>query len=813
MKRNIIPSVLIFSMFLSCLPVFAEDADTVYEETFRVSSIQEQKPYELIIDGEGAVSIDDIVNNVPSTFSLSRTPSYYNAAENGLVTSVKNQNPYGTCWSFSTTSAMETSMIKNGYATLGDVDYSELHLAYFAHTRNSYTGDGENVSNPNYGYYGGGSTIIAAQCLAGWQGMADEADFPYPPTDKNHALPESERYNSKAHLQDYYVLDFGSIKEAILDHGSVVASFYDDNLYFSGNAYYSGLSEKGTNHAITIVGWDDEYALSNFEGLSNKPQNPGAWIVKNSWGKNWGADGYFYLSYEEPTLATFVAVNAEPANNYDVIHQYDGATNRLPLNASKYANIFTVENEQDLEAIGLHTSFPYTDYTVNIYKLKKNYTSPEDGELVGTLSGTEQFVGFHTLELETFVPLEAGDNFSVVCSLKGLYNMAYRQYAPFEGSTAYSGLENSSNEGESFVYTNVWIDAHYASSSNMKVNNAALKAFSSYDYVTVKFNDGADTIFETEMLIDSHLEIPENPEKDGVYFAGWYKDSGLLTPWNFETDTIDGETTLYAKWSDSPIPVENIGLSESSVGILKGDTLEIEATVNPYYASDKVLSWSSSAPLVASVEDGMVKGIKKGSATITATSQNGISASFDVTVYNPMTNIQLGFKKPVFKTTDIVSLSINAPEAKSFVVHFLGADHTHYYTKTYEYSPINNVHNISLAPLPENDYTVWVEAKDYLGNTLESATKSMQVTDKLVLMTAKNQDSYIVGGYNNDSSGYIIAAYYDEHDNFIGAVKLANSEYPPVSFPKMPGTKTVKFMWWDSISEMNAITSSVTINN
>ncbi len=812
MKKNILTSVtLSFSIVLSCLPAYAGDNEAVYEELLPV--LEETKPYELIIEGEGAVPIDDIVNDVPSTFALSPTPSYYNSAEKGLVTSVKSQNPYGTCWSFSTTSAMETSMIKNGYAVLGDVDYSELHLAYFAHSRNSYTGDGENVVNPNYGYYGGGSTIIAAQCLAGWQGMADEEDFPYPPKDKSYTLPESARYISKAHLQDYYVLDYGSIKEAIMEYGSVVASFYDDNLYFSGNAYYSGINEKGTNHAITIVGWDDEYALSNFEGLTNKPQNPGAWIVKNSWGKNWGDEGYFYLSYEEPTLATFVALNAEPADNYDVIYQYDGATNKLTLNASKYANVFTAENEQDLEAIGLYTSFPYTDYTVNIYKLNENHTSPEDGSLVGTLSGTEQFVGFHTLELETFVPLKEGDKFSVVCSLSGLHNMSYVTYAPFEGSTAYNGLENSSNEGESFIYAEDWLDTYNAIASNMKVNNAAVKAYSSYDFITVKFNDENDTIFKTDVLLNSYLEIPENPEKEGVYFAGWYKDAELLTPWNFEEDMIYGETVLYAKWSDSPIPVDAITLKNPSGGVLTGDTLEVKATICPYYATDKTLFWESSDDSVATVENGIVTGFKKGSAAITVSANGGISAEFTINVYNPMTNIQLGLQKPIFKTTDTIALSIIAPEAESFVVHFLGDDHTHYYTKTYTNSPTGGVVNILLAPLPENDYTLWVEAKDYLGNTLESAKKSMQVTDKLVLMASKNQDGYIAGGYNNDSSGHIIAAYYDEFDNFIGAVKKANSEYPPVTFSSIPGTKTVKFMWWDSISGMNAITNSVTISN
>jgi len=47
----------------------------------------------------------------------------------------------------------------------------------------------------------------------------------------------------------------------------------------------------------------------------------------------------------------------------------------------------------------------------------------------------------------------------------------------------------------------------------------------------------------------NRLSEPENPQREGYAFAGWYKESTCSTAWNFTTDVVDADTLLYAKWT------------------------------------------------------------------------------------------------------------------------------------------------------------------------------------------------------------------------------------------------------------------------
>lgn len=91
-------------------------------------------------------------------------------------------------------------------------------------------------------------------------------------------------------------------------------------------------------------------------------------------------------------------------------------------------------------------------------------------------------------------------------------------------------------------------------------------------------------------------------------------------------------TVSAAEEEDDTVAVTGVTLSASSATLTVGDTAQLTAAVSPDNATDQSLTWTSSDQSVATVVDGLVTAVGGGSATITATAHNGISASCTYTV-------------------------------------------------------------------------------------------------------------------------------------------------------------------------------------
>ena len=249
------------------------------------------------------------------------TASYYNAADLGYVTSVKNQGSYNNCWAFSLASLMETSLITQGYGSAQTLDLSEEHLSwYFSNRQADRLGNSAgDYTILNNGYKGNNNPWMVCMHLSTWSGMAVESD------------PIPGAYDTSAYLKDALFVRSPSVSEvkALIQQYKSVGAL----TYFNANsAYYNpdtaalcNASASGVNHAITIVGWDDNYSYRNFSASSGVTSN-GAWIVKNSYGPSKGDQGYIYVSYSDASLTSFTCVTAQIAPNYQENYFYDGTS-------------------------------------------------------------------------------------------------------------------------------------------------------------------------------------------------------------------------------------------------------------------------------------------------------------------------------------------------------------------------------------------------------------------------------------------------------------------------------------------------------
>ena len=116
--------------------------------------------------------------------------------------------------------------------------------------------------------------------------------------------------------------------------------------------------------------------------------------------------------------------------------------------------------------------------------------------------------------------------------------------------------------------------------------------------------------------------------RDGYTFDGWLPgiDSMEVTPVSSDGTRStfimpEYNQRIQAKWklNGSRINVTGISLNQETISLNAGDTSDIKATVSPDNATDKVVLWTSSNPLVASVDsNGSVKGLSEGTAEIIA---------------------------------------------------------------------------------------------------------------------------------------------------------------------------------------------------
>lgn len=368
--------------------------------------------------------------NLPASFNLQDVDG------ESYVTSVKNQGTLGLCWAYAALGACESNIMMQGLDIPenwrdenGELNLSEGALGWYIYTNHMQNGDftsGDYITMTDKGS-GGGSAVIASSALAAGMGAQLEQDAPIGRWSSGYSeyLRFMSRYRMK-HSNQIWDIETGSeslIQTWLMENGAVSASYYSEDDYFENDtsvAYYQ--KEYDTNdadHAILIVGWDDNYARTNFRP-SCRPTQDGAWLVRNSWGDDDAYEGYFWISYEEPSLCEFTQFEMEEAKGNETCYQYDGAVSYMGLATESAANVFTAEEDGVITSVMFPSFFDNPQnvyYTVSLYALSERAETPTDGELLYSADGMTQYDGYKSIAIDA-VPIQKGTEFSVVLQLR-----------------------------------------------------------------------------------------------------------------------------------------------------------------------------------------------------------------------------------------------------------------------------------------------------------------------------------------------------------------------------------------------------------
>lgn len=452
------------------------EEDTEYEE----ETYEEETPgqFEEIDDEELFYKLAGLVKEGNITADMSRNadflldfdrslPETFDLRDYDFVTPVKNQEPFGCCWAFGAIAAAETSILSETEQTYEEtgLNLSERHLTWFSisHLSEDDPQSGEGVYKYDSDvspYERGSSNSIVTKLFSSGIGIADEDTCPYISNENTYdeyddwSVSEDLKYTQVYELEETRILPefkagnpdaIYAAKSELYEGRGISASYYNSSEYMNYDTYGYYVPEFAhDNHAICIIGWDDNFSSENFlnhekDGEDSEallPPGDGAWIIKNSWGSEfseghdqseWGrldedgmATGYFYISYYDNSLCHPVTMNFKTTEDEpkSEIRQYD-----CMLGDDNYAvwtdedifmsNTFEAGEGEYLRSISVETVMPGTTVDYVIYILDDR--DDDIFELDAAEQGTESFVygGYHMIDLPEPLSLDGGKYYAI----------------------------------------------------------------------------------------------------------------------------------------------------------------------------------------------------------------------------------------------------------------------------------------------------------------------------------------------------------------------------------------------------------------
>lgn len=505
-----------------------------------------------------------------STLSDSESlPAVYDGREEGILTSVKSQSPWGTCWSFATIGLLEIAWKKQYGET---VNLSENHLAYFTyHTGydalDNSNGDTKLLDAESGTEYlsKGGRTEYAAKALMNWQGAASEADYPYPRTAPE--LLARETAQDVAVISDDILFIYPTlmeteeesqvvIKNAIMKYGAVGMNYCADSgaHYNPETAAYYVDKAYSINHAVIAVGWDDTFSRENFNE-AHRPENDGAWIIKNSWGSSFGDGGYIYISYEDMTIEGMVTVaTVQDTAEYDYNYFYTNAYSESIVSGTKIAQVYEIKGEaqqQAIKAVSFYLKDFNMPYSIQLYKdltiTDDIVTDPESGTalLSSPVTGCAETFGVYTVDIPE-VKVNKGDVVSIVID--------FGEERGVMAADSDYGDHNATEPGQSFAYKEGYSEFYWEDLHDSQ-NTARINLLTS---------DVSSTRTGTELSYTVESE-PQNLSDSLKLNLVWNKCTNVDGYEVYRAEAEDGQYTLLATVTSDKrryqdlIPYEDLG--------------------------------------------------------------------------------------------------------------------------------------------------------------------------------------------------------------------------------------------------------------
>lgn len=487
---------------------------------------------------------------------------------------VRDQGKYDTCWAFSAIGLAELDLIADNQTADKSIDLSELQLAYFTYNNaedplGGTFGDSLNIMNHKNYLTMGGNLDFASRTLLQWEGVTDENRVPYALAPTTTTLAKSYAFDQDvAHLQNVYIINIHKnatqVKREIMQHGSAGLGLYmDGTANYVGSAvyaetgenvatYYCPTSSVASNHAVNIVGWDDNFPASSFK---NKPAGNGAWLCRNSWSDKTenSINSYFWLSYYDKAIEDAAWIfDFESADNYDYNYQYDGGADvgKL-LGISTSANIFKAKKADNelVKAVSISLSKDANvPYTIRVYTNLTNLHNPKSGVLAAKVSGTTTYAGTHTIRLDKAVSVPKGTYYAVVVNLQKSGAGLDMEYAVSDSSLT-SRVYCDYNQSYLYRYGS-WEDvADVSTSYGGRIGNICIKAYADNAGTSIGAVKNIKAVRSAKNAVRISWSKTAGAKGYEIYQAssknGTYKKIATTTSANYKIKTTSNKSVYY----------------------------------------------------------------------------------------------------------------------------------------------------------------------------------------------------------------------------------------------------------------------------